>query len=85
MVPKESSHFGFWNGTALVPLRESAELYGEDDRLGLRQLDEGGRLELVHAPGMRHMHFSLAWFTDSVVRPYLAVVAGGGGGGGGAS
>ncbi|EFN56412.1 hypothetical protein CHLNCDRAFT_35163 [Chlorella variabilis] len=72
VVPKESSHFGFFNGSHLVPLREQP-LYAQD-WLGLRALDEAGRLELLHAPGA-HMRFSLAWFQQAVVVPYLAVPA----------
>lgn len=37
---------------------------------------DSGRLELQHAPGP-HMHFSLQWFVEHVVSPYLAVPAGG--------
>lgn len=33
---------------------------------------ESGRLELARCPG-RHMQFSLEWFAQHVVRPYLAV------------
>jgi palmitoyl-protein thioesterase len=70
VVPKESSHFAFFDGQKLVPLVES-ELYIED-RLGLKQLDESGRLVLAHAPGF-HMQFSLNWFFINVVKPYLLV------------
>ena len=70
VVPKESSQFGFFDGTRLVPLREST-LYTED-RLGLRALDESGRLVLDSSPGF-HMQFTLDWFGKHVVLPYLAV------------
>lgn len=72
VVPKESSHFAFFNGQKLIPLAES-ELYIED-RLALKQLDEYGRLVLAHAPGF-HMQFSLEWFFTNVVKPYLLVEA----------
>lgn len=70
VVPKESAHFGFFDGDRVVPLHQSA-LY-LDDRLGLKQLDEGGRLVFEHAPGF-HMQFTLEWFGEHVGLPYLAV------------
>lgn len=72
VVPKESAHFGFFNGSRLLALREQP-LYSED-WLGLRALDEAGRLLLLHAPGP-HMQFSLDWFRQEVLLPYLAVPA----------
>ena len=72
VVPKESSHFGFFNGTTLLRL-QNTPLY-QQDWIGLRSLDEAGHLALLHAPG-RHMQFSLQWFVQNVVHPYLAVPA----------
>jgi palmitoyl-protein thioesterase len=66
--PKDSSWFGFYNGTALVPLREQP-LYSED-WLGLRALDQAGRLAMDAWPG-GHMQFSLSWFEQQVVDKYL--------------
>lgn len=84
VVPRESAHFGFYDGAArrLVPLRESPLYAG--DRIGLRELDESGRLVLAHAPGA-HMQFTIRWLAEHVVRPYLMVPAeeGGAAGGGG--
>ncbi|PRW45157.1 Palmitoyl- thioesterase 1 [Chlorella sorokiniana] len=70
VVPRESSHFGFYNGSQLLTMNET-ELY-QQDWIGLKELQESGRLELAHCPG-RHMQFSLEWFARNVVRPYLAV------------
>jgi len=70
VVPKESAHFGFFDGTRLTPLNES-ELWRED-RLGLRALADKGGLVLEHVPG-EHMSFSLDWFGQHVLWPYLAV------------
>jgi hypothetical protein len=81
VVPKESAWFAWFDGEALVPMERSA-LYVED-RIGLRELDEGGRLVLAHAPGF-HMQFSLEWFGEHVVWPHLAVPAAAGPAGGGA-
>lgn len=46
VVPRESSHFGFFNGSALLAMEET-ELY-QQDWIGLRALDEGGE-----RPGLR--------------------------------
>lgn len=72
MVPKESSHFGFFNGSALLAMRDT-QLY-QQDWIGIRALDEAGRLTLLHTRG-RHMRFTLDWFEQHVVRPWLAVPA----------
>ena len=70
VVPKESAHFGFFDGSRLVPLNESG-LYKEDN-LGLQKLDNEGKLVLAHAPGF-HMQFSLEWFWINVVEKHLLV------------
>lgn len=70
VVPKESAHFAFFDGSRLVPLNESV-LYTED-RLGLQKLDKQGKLVFGHAPGF-HMQFSLEWFWEHVVEKYLLV------------
>lgn len=70
VVPKESAHFGFYDGIRSMPLNES-ELWRED-RLGLRELSDRGGLVFEHVPG-EHMSFSLDWFGKHVLWPYLAV------------
>ena len=42
--------------------------------MGLRQLDEAGKVRRGTSPG-GHMQFSLAWFGENVVMPYLAANA----------
>jgi len=69
--PRESSHFEFYEegqGKIKVPLRESA-LYTED-RLGLKALDEEGKLDLLDCPG-DHLQFTDAWFTENIIHPYF--------------
>merc|ERR1719361_3042818 len=69
--PRESSHFEFYEegqGKLKVPLRESA-LYTED-RLGLKALDEEGKLDLLDCPG-DHLQFTDAWFTENIIHPYF--------------
>lgn len=48
---------------------KDTDLYKED-WIGLRELDESGRLVLGHVPGP-HMHFSLEWLRTNVINPYL--------------
>ncbi|KAI8073941.1 palmitoyl-protein thioesterase 1 [Gongronella butleri] len=72
IVPPETAWF--WTMTddedaPLVPLHEQ-ELYKED-WLGLRHLDEAGRLRFLMAPG-KHMEISPDFFVDAVLKPYLA-------------
>lgn len=55
---------------------EDTELY-QEDILGLRALQEGGRLVRESAPGF-HMQFKLRWFGEVVVKRYVAVKRGGG-------
>lgn len=52
---------------------EETALYRED-WIGLRELQEGGRLVRDRCPG-QHMQFGLDWFGEHVVHMYLAVPA----------
>ncbi|KAL6777646.1 hypothetical protein ACKKBG_A15070 [Auxenochlorella protothecoides x Auxenochlorella symbiontica] len=63
VVPRESSQFGFYNGTHTESMEETAAY--RDDRLGLRTLNESGRLTLANCPGF-HMQFTLDWFEQHV-------------------
>lgn len=69
MVPRDSAWFSFFNGTDLIPLKDQP-LY-QQDWIGLRQLDEAGKLLLEEAPG-EHMQFTLKWFAEEVMHKYLA-------------
>jgi len=69
VVPSESSWFGLLNGGHVVKLHEQ-DLYKEDF-IGLRQLDESGRLELKEIDG-EHMNFTLEWFESEILQQYLA-------------
>lgn len=72
VVPKESSHFGVYSAAAArMLLMEETTLY-QQDRIGLRALNDSGRLVRETVPG-RHMQFSLAWFRREVVHRWLAV------------
>ncbi|KAK9829239.1 hypothetical protein WJX72_004713 [[Myrmecia] bisecta] len=69
VIPRDSAWFGFFDGQQLLPM-EQTPLY-KDDWIGLRALDESGRLQLGEVPG-KHMQFSWDWFMEHVVQPYLA-------------
>jgi len=69
IVPRDSALFSMQSGSTVVPLREQA-LYTED-WLGLRTLNESGRLHVGQAPG-GHLEFSLAWLAANVIKPFLS-------------
>lgn len=66
--PKESSHFEFYEENndelKIIPLRQS-KLY-IDDLLGLKELDENGKLFLLSVDG-NHLRFKWQWFVDEVI------------------
>jgi len=69
--PRESEHFEFYKpGQAeeILPLRESP-IYLED-RIGLKTLDESGRLHLLDVEG-DHLHFGRQWFIDNILNVYF--------------
>ena len=69
--PRESSHFEFYvpgQADVLQPLRETP-LYTED-RIGLKALDESGRLHFLTVEG-NHLEFSRDWFIQEIVNVYL--------------
>jgi palmitoyl-protein thioesterase len=70
VIPRESSWFGFYKpgqDQELQTLQESV-LYTED-RLGLRALDEAGKLHFITSEG-DHMQFTDEWFIENII-PYL--------------
>jgi len=71
VVPKESSWFGFFPDNDLshiIPYNQT-QLYIQD-RIGLKSLDEAGKLKFDSCPG-NHMKFTMDWFTQHVTVPYL--------------
>ena len=70
--PKESEHFEFYapgQAENILPLRESP-IYLED-RIGLRALDESGRLHFLEVEG-DHLQFSRQWFIDEIIHVYFS-------------
>merc|ERR1712025_90374 len=69
--PRESSHFEFYvpgQADVILPLRESP-IYTED-RIGLKSLDEGGRLHFMEVEG-NHLEFSREWFIENIINVYF--------------
>ena len=72
VIPKESQHFEFYKpfqAYDIEPLREN-RIYTED-RIGLRALDEAGKLIFINVPGAGHVDFTDDWFTRNIVIPYF--------------
>lgn len=69
--PKETEWFGFYTpGQALnITSLHNSPLYTED-RLGLQQMEKGGRLKLLSVPG-DHLEFSEDWFREIIIDEYL--------------
>lgn len=68
LVPRDSAWFAAYFGDELVQMKDT-DLYKED-QIGLRKLDESGRLNLGTLPGY-HMRFTLQEFDDLIITPYL--------------
>lgn len=73
VVPNDSSWFAYYPWGSLkrddiLPMNET-DLYKED-WIGLRTLDEAGKIEFKECPSM-HMKFSMEYFRNEVLYPYL--------------
>lgn len=71
VVPRESSLFGFFEPgqkERILPMTRS-RLYKED-RIGLKQLNESGRLHLIEVDG-GHLQYRIRWFMDEIAKVYL--------------
>ncbi|XP_066976539.1 palmitoyl-protein thioesterase 1-like [Macrobrachium rosenbergii] len=71
VVPNESSWFGFYRpgqDVEVLPLRET-DLYIED-RLGLKEMDEAGKLVFLGVLG-NHLDFTDDWFVQEIVEKYI--------------
>ncbi|KAF0313231.1 Palmitoyl-protein thioesterase 1 [Amphibalanus amphitrite] len=71
VVPRESSHFGFYalgQDQVVVPLQQTP-IYTED-YLGLKQLDADGKLTMLETEG-DHLQFSIDWLVENIVNVYL--------------
>merc|ERR1719334_701349 len=69
--PLESEHFEFYTpgqSDVILPLRESP-VYVED-RIGLKALDEAGKLHFKEVEG-DHLEFTRQWFEDEIINVFL--------------
>merc|ERR1712055_660839 len=69
--PLESEHFEFYTpgqSDVILPLRESP-IYVED-RIGLKALDEAGKLHFLDVEG-DHLQFTNQWFVDEIINVFL--------------
>ena len=65
IIPRESSWFASWDSyRRLVMLRDSIDY--KDDYIGLRTLDEAGKLFFYSGPG-DHMHLTDSMINDQLV------------------
>lgn len=71
VVPRESEWFGFYKSGSVsdIETMQDSRLY-QDDLIGLKTLDQLGRLKFDKAPG-NHMQFTLEWFHKHVTTKYL--------------
>ena len=71
VIPRESSLFGFYapgQTRDILPL-ESTPLW-EEDRLGLKQMSQEGRLKIISIPG-HHLQYHMTWFLTEIAEKYL--------------
>jgi len=72
VVPKDSEWFAYYppNSTdVIIPMKEQP-IYTED-WIGLKTLDQSGRLHLLDIPNADHMQFTLQWFDQNVLSVFL--------------
>ncbi|XP_013200454.1 lysosomal thioesterase PPT2 homolog [Amyelois transitella] len=71
ITPWQSSQFGYYSGNETVIEMKEQAIYTED-RIGLRKLDETGRLHVVTVPGVNHFSWHMnVTIVDNYLLPYL--------------
>jgi len=71
VIPRESEWFGYYADysiSKILPLQQMP-IY-QEDWIGLKTLDDGGKLLFETCPG-NHMNITLPWFLENVITPYL--------------
>jgi palmitoyl-protein thioesterase len=69
--PRESQHFGFYKeGQAVIELKLNQTRLYHEDRLGLKEMDELGKLVFLDYDG-DHLQFTLEWFQREIVAKFL--------------
>ncbi|PZC80263.1 hypothetical protein B5X24_HaOG214962 [Helicoverpa armigera] len=71
ITPWQSSQFGYYDANETIIEMKSQDIYMED-KIGLRTLDESGRLHVVTVPGVNHFswHMNIS-IVDDYLLPYL--------------
>ncbi|KAK9502490.1 hypothetical protein O3M35_011261 [Rhynocoris fuscipes] len=73
VVPKESEWFGFYTpgqDKEITNLTSSRIYLDDEDRLGLRQMNEEGKLTFLSL-NSDHLEFDEEWFVDVIINNYL--------------
>lgn len=71
ITPWQSSHFGYFDANETVTAMRDRSIY-KDDLIGLKTLDESGRLTLITVPNVPHFewHKNVS-IVDDFLLPYL--------------
>jgi len=72
VVPRDSSWFAFYapGSTSDLIQMKNQPIYKED-WIGLKTLNEAGKLHLLDIPDSNHMQFTLEWFDKNVLSVFL--------------
>ncbi|XP_073999038.1 palmitoyl-protein thioesterase 1 [Rhodnius prolixus] len=73
VIPKESEWFGFYTPGQAKEITEltSSRIYLDpEDKLGLREMNLGGKLDFISLP-TDHLQFHEDWFVDTIIYGYL--------------
>jgi palmitoyl-protein thioesterase len=71
ITPWESAHFGFFDANQTVVHLKDRQIYLED-AIGLKTLDEQGKLKIVTVPNIKHVEWHLnRTLINAVVLPHL--------------
>lgn len=64
IIPNESTHFGYVERGKPLLMEETSLFI--DDKLGLRELKEKGKLVFLHSPGT-HLELHPNWLVDNII------------------
>ncbi|RGB26930.1 Alpha/Beta hydrolase protein [Rhizophagus diaphanus] len=70
VIPKETAWFSFYNSEGVLLTLHEQPLYNED-WIGLKDLDENGKLEFRDCEGA-HMQISIEYLQEEIIIPYLS-------------
>lgn len=71
ITPWQSSHFGYYDNNLTVIEMYNRSVY-KDDAIGLKTLDEQGKLEIITVPGIQHSNWHKnVSIVDQFLLPYL--------------